>query len=129
MVSAIYQHESGIGIHICPLLKRTLISLSILSQPLRWQNIRQKKILRGWQLGREKIRKWRRFGGVRKMGVRREQSHYVPASMDTRFLCEWSRAMMSAKRKGKAMNQKWNSISWYHSSAGYAGWQTEKKGT
>ena len=33
------------------------------------------------------------------MGVRREQSHYVPASMDTRFLCEWSRAMMSAKKK------------------------------
>lgn len=46
------------------------------------------------------------------MGAGREQSHCVPASVDAMWvLCEWPRAMISAKRKGKAMNQKWNLIS------------------
>ena len=46
------------------------------------------------------------------MGAGREQSHCVPVLVGAMwFLCEWSRAVVNAKRKGKATIQKWNSIS------------------
>ena len=133
MVSAIYQHELAIGIHICPLLKRTLISLSILSQPPGWQNIirpKKKKNPEAMAIRKRENKKMKKIWGSQENGGRGRAKSLCAASVNAmRLLCEWSRAGISAKGKGKATIQKCNSISWYHSSTGYADWQTEKKGT
>lgn len=82
-----------------------------------------------WQQEIEKIRKRRRhWGGGYEEGEGKKTNPCTPASLDAIwFLCKWSETRISTNRKSEAMSQKWTSVSWYHNSGGYCGWQKNKE--
>ena len=73
---------------------------------------KKKKNPEGMAIRKRENKKMKKIWGSQENGGRERAKSRVPASVGAMwFLCEWSRAVVSAKRKGKATIQKWNSIS------------------